>query len=70
MNAGRMKPGDTGKKIDLVVRVMGFYNGRQGSLRAIQDRSDDFRVRYLEDITPFPLNGPRLPKATRKANKD
>lgn len=51
-----------GKKIELTVRVMGFYNGRQGAVRAVSDRSDFFDVRYFEDITPFPLNGPRMPK--------
>ncbi|KPA80792.1 putative mitochondrial hypothetical protein [Leptomonas pyrrhocoris] len=51
-----------GEKVDLVVRVMGFYNGRQGAVRAVQDRSADYRVRYLEDITPFPLNGPKMPR--------
>lgn len=58
--AGR--PLAKGEKIDLVVRVMGFYNGRQGAVRAVQDRSADFTVRYLEDITPFPLNGPKMPR--------
>lgn len=58
--AGR--PLGRGEKVDVVVRVMGFYNGRQGAVRAVQDRSADFRVRYLEDITPFPLNGPKMPR--------
>ncbi|EPY23734.1 hypothetical protein STCU_07506 [Strigomonas culicis] len=58
--AGR--PIARGEKIELVVRVMGFYNGRQGAVRAVQDRSADFLVRYLEDITPFPLNGPKMPR--------
>lgn len=58
--AGR--PLGRGEKVDLVVRVMGFYNGRQGAVRAVQDRSADYRVRYLEDITPFPLNGPKMPR--------
>lgn len=49
------------EKIEIVVRVMGFYNGRQGAVRAVQDRSNEFTVRYLEDITPFPLNGPKMP---------
>lgn len=51
-----------GQRVDLVVRVMGFYNGRQGAVRAVQDRSSDYCVRYLEDITPFPLNGPKMPR--------
>lgn len=58
--AGR--PLEKGEKVDLVVRVMGFYNGRQGAVRAVQDRSTDFTVKYLEDITPFPLNGPKMPR--------
>ncbi|KAK7196412.1 hypothetical protein NESM_000578200 [Novymonas esmeraldas] len=58
--AGR--PLGRGEKVDLVVRVMGFYNGRQGAVRAVQDRSVDYRVRYLEDVTPFPLNGPKMPR--------
>lgn len=56
------RPLGRGEKIDLVVRVMGFYNGRQGAVRAVQDRNADFRVRYLEDVTPFPLNGPKMPR--------
>ncbi|KAG5511397.1 hypothetical protein JKF63_07360 [Porcisia hertigi] len=56
------RPLGRGEKIDLVVRVMGFYNGRQGAVRAVQDRSAEFRVRYLEDVTPFPLNGPKMPR--------
>ncbi|CAM36867.1 conserved hypothetical protein [Leishmania braziliensis MHOM/BR/75/M2904] len=56
------RPLGRGEKVDLVVRVMGFYNGRQGAVRAVQDRSTDFRVRYLEDVTPFPLNGPKMPR--------
>jgi hypothetical protein len=56
------RPLGRGEKVDLVVRVMGFYNGRQGAVRAVQDRNADFRVRYLEDITPFPLNGPKMPR--------
>ena len=63
--AGRIKAGET-KKIDVVVRVMGFYNGRQGALRAVQDKSEDLNVRLLEDITPYPLNGPRMPRATKR----
>lgn len=58
--AGR--PLAKGEKVQLVVRVMGFYNGRQGAVRAVQDRADEFTVRYLEDITPFPLNGPKMPR--------
>ncbi|CCW69043.1 unnamed protein product [Phytomonas sp. Hart1] len=54
------------EKIELVVRVMGFYNGRQGAVRAVQDRSADYVVRYIEDITPFPLNGPKMPKGVFK----
>lgn len=61
--AGRMKPGEK-KRIELVVRVLGFYNARTGGVRALTDRQDDFDVRYFEDITPFPLNGPRMPKAS------
>ena len=58
------------EKYEIVVRVLGFYNGRSGALRAITDRSDVLQVRYLEDITPFPLNGPKLPtKMRRNANK-
>ncbi|KAG5486300.1 hypothetical protein CUR178_07611 [Leishmania enriettii] len=56
------RPLGRGEKVDLVVRVMGFYNGRQGAVRAVQDRSADFRVRFLEDVTPFPLNGPKMPR--------
>lgn len=67
--AGRAKAGET-KKIELVVRMLGFYNGRQGSLRAITDRSDVFEVRHIEDITPFPANGPRMPRnKLKKVNK-
>lgn len=58
--AGR--PMAKSEKVELVVRVMGFYNGRQGAVRAVQDRSNEFIVRYLEDITPFPLNGPKMPR--------
>lgn len=54
------------EKINLVVRVMGFYNGRQGAIRAVQDRASEFTVRYLEDITPFPLNGPKMPRGVFK----
>jgi len=57
-----LPPLQRGDKVDLVVRVMGFYNGRQGAVRAVQDRQAEFRVRYLEDITPFPLNGPKMPR--------
>lgn len=57
-----LPPLQRGDKVDLVVRVMGFYNGRQGAVRAVQDRSAEFTVRYLEDITPFPLNGPKMPR--------
>ncbi|KAG5487040.1 hypothetical protein LSCM1_07709 [Leishmania martiniquensis] len=56
------RPLGRGEKIELVVRVMGFYNGRQGAVRAVQDRSTDFCVRFLEDVTPFPLNGPKMPR--------
>lgn len=55
-----------GDKLDIVVRVMGFYNGRQGGVRALTDRSDIFTVRYFEDITPFPLNGPKMPRGVFK----
>lgn len=60
--ASQGRPMTKDAKIDLVVRVMGFYNGRQGAIRAVQDRSSEYRVRYLEDITPFPLNGPKMPR--------
>jgi len=60
------KPLQKGDKVDVVVRVMGFYNGRQGGVRAITDRSDVFNVRYFEDVTPFPLNGPRMPRGVFK----
>lgn len=59
-------PLQKGDKVDVVVRVMGFYNGRQGGVRAITDRSDIFNVRYFEDVTPFPLNGPRMPRGVFK----
>lgn len=62
LRATNGRPLGRGEKVDLVVRVMGFYNGRQGAVRAVQDRSADYRVRYLEDITPFPLNGPKMPR--------
>lgn len=55
-----------GDKVDVVVRVMGFYNSRVGSMRAISDRSDFFNVRFIEDVTPVPLNGPNMPKAVFK----
>lgn len=61
--AGRMKAGDTGKKVEIVVRVLGFYNGRSGSVRAVKDRQDVLDVKFFEDITPYPLNGPRMPKS-------
>lgn len=57
-----LPPLKRGDKVDLVVRVMGFYNGRQGAVRAVQDRSAEFNVRYVEDVTPFPLNGPKMPR--------
>jgi hypothetical protein len=60
------KPLARGDKVDIVVRVMGFYNGRQGAVRAITDRNDLFNVRYFEDITPFPLNGPKMPRGVFK----
>ncbi|CCW64444.1 unnamed protein product [Phytomonas sp. EM1] len=60
------RPMQRNEKIELVVRVMGFYNGRQGAVRAVQDRSADFVVRYIEDITPFPLNGPKMPRGVFK----
>lgn len=62
MRASAGRPLQKGEKVDVVVRVMGFYNGRQGAVRAVQDRSSEFTVRYLEDITPFPLNGPKMPR--------
>lgn len=52
-------------KFDVVLRILGFYNGRQGAVRAVMDRSDVFNVRYVEDITPFPNRGPRMPKAAK-----
>jgi len=55
-----------GEKVDVVLRIMGFYNGRQGAVRALTDRSDMFNVRYVEDITPFPLNGPKMPRGIYK----
>eukprot|EP00760_Papus_ankaliazontas_P010591 PhM_4_TR14362/c0_g1_i1/m.41726 len=48
--------------ISIVVRVMGFYNGRQGAMKAITDRKHQYDVRYLEDVTPVPRNGPKMPK--------
>jgi hypothetical protein len=55
-------------KIELVVRVLGFYNGRQGAIRAVTDHSDAYVVRHVEDVTPFPLNGPRMPRAKVKSH--
>lgn len=60
------KPLARGDKVDIVVRALGFYNGRQGAVRAVTDRNDLFNVRYFEDITPFPLNGPRMPRGVFK----
>lgn len=54
-------------KIDVVLRVLGFFNGRAGGVRAVNDRSDFFNVRYFEDITPMPtVNGPRMPRAVHR----
>lgn len=66
MRAEEERPIKRGEKIELVVRVMGFYNGRQGAVRAVQDRANEFHVRYFEDITPFPLNGPKMPRGVFK----
>ena len=64
-NAGR--PITKDNKVNLVVRVLGFYNGRQGAIRAVTDHADVYQVKYLEDVTPFPLNGPRMPRAKVKS---
>ena len=54
-------------KVDVVLRVLGFFNGRAGGVRALNDRSDFFTVRYFEDITPMPtVNGPRMPRAVHR----
>lgn len=66
MRAAEGRPIGRGEKVELVVRVMGFYNGRQGAVRAVQDRTNEFIVRYFEDITPFPLNGPKMPRGVFK----
>nr|CCC94111.1 unnamed protein product [Trypanosoma congolense IL3000] len=66
MRAAEGRPLGRGEKIELVVRVMGFYNGRQGAVRAVQDRANEYHVRYFEDITPFPLNGPKMPRGVFK----
>ncbi|ESL11374.1 hypothetical protein TRSC58_00877 [Trypanosoma rangeli SC58] len=66
IRANEGRPIGRGEKIELVVRVMGFYNGRQGAVRAVQDRANEFHVRYFEDITPFPLNGPKMPRGVFK----
>ena len=56
-----------GDKVDVVLRVLGFYNGRAGAVRAVNDRSDFFNVRYFEDVTPIPrTDGPRMPGAVIK----
>eukprot|EP00656_Telonema_subtile_P037723 TRINITY_DN42088_c0_g1_i1.p1 TRINITY_DN42088_c0_g1~~TRINITY_DN42088_c0_g1_i1.p1 ORF type:complete len:243 (+),score=4.62 TRINITY_DN42088_c0_g1_i1:3-731(+) len=56
-----------GDKVDVVLRVLGFYNGRAGAVRAVNDRSDFFNVRYFEDVTPLPrTDGPRMPGAVLK----
>ena len=54
------------KPIQVVLRVMGWYNGRQGALKALNDRRDKYQVCYFEDITPVPRNGPRMPKIKRR----
>jgi hypothetical protein len=64
--ARRMKAGEQ-KKIEIVVRVLGFYNARAGAIRAVKDRQDVLEVKHFEDITPFPLNGPRMPKAAKRS---
>jgi hypothetical protein len=56
---------DRNEKIEVVLRLMGFYNGRQGAVRAVSDRPE-FTVRYVEDITPFPMNGPKMPRGLYK----
>lgn len=66
--AGRAAGTDHKKKIPVVVRLLGFYNGRQGAVRAVMDHSDAFEVTHVEDVTPFPLNGPRMPRAVVKAS--
>lgn len=66
MEVAAGRSGSKDRKIDLVVRVLGFYNGRQGAIRAVSGRDDVFSIRYFEDITPFPLNGPRMPKRLQK----
>lgn len=62
-SAGRAAGTDHKAKIEIVVRVLGFYNGRQGAVRAVMDHSDAFEVKQFEDVTPFPLNGPKMPRA-------
>ena len=54
------------RPIQVVLRVMGWYNGRQGALKALNDRRDKYQVCYFEDITPVPRNGPRMPKVKRR----
>jgi hypothetical protein len=56
---------DRNEKIEVVLRLMGFYNGRQGAVRAVSDRPE-FVVRYVEDVTPFPMNGPKMPRGLYK----
>jgi hypothetical protein len=62
LEAAAGRPIEKGRRVELVVRLIGFYNGRQGAIRAVTDRSDAFEVKHVEDVTPFPLNGPRMPK--------
>ena len=59
------KAADKNEKIEVVLRLMGFYNGRQGAVRAVSDRPE-FLVRYVEDVTPFPMNGPKMPRGVYK----
>ena len=54
------------RPIQVVLRVMGWYNGRQGALKALHDRKDKYHISYFEDITPIPRNGPKMPKLKRR----
>lgn len=61
------RPLGKGDKVDVVLRVLGFYNGRAGGVRALNDRSDFFTVKYFEDVTPIPTAlGPKMPKAVHR----
>lgn len=66
LRAAEGRPLDKGARVDVVLRVLGFYNGRQGAVRAVTDRADVLNVRYFEDITPFPYNGPKMPRGVFK----